>query len=259
MKMLSGLFSLFLVVSAAAGCGGAKVLKEPKPVERTAPLMIDANEDLTVALVWIIVRDGPGTWAKNADWDEYHLVIRNLSGRTVKIQEVDVTDSLGQALGPLADRELLVHGTKVTKNRYENADIEVKAGFGAMGLLATGTVVGVGAMFVAASVTSAGAFGMASTGAALGVGLIAVPTIAILAIRRGINNSRVHKMIEKRHTPLPLTIDTSADTRLTLFYPLMPGPQRIVIEYAIDGVPARLEIDTSDLLKHLHLPTESLL
>ena len=31
------------------------------------------------ALDWIIVRDGPGTWAKNVDWDEYLIRVHTKS------------------------------------------------------------------------------------------------------------------------------------------------------------------------------------
>ncbi len=254
MRTLSGILAVLLVVFAGAGCGGAKILKESKPVERTDPLMIHANDDLTVVLVWIIVRDGPGTWAKNADWDEYHLIARNRTGEPVAINSITLVDRLGHESRPSSERDTLVDGTKATKRRYEDQEIEVQAGFGVVGLLAAGTVVTAGALAIVGASVSAGPFGMAAVGAGIAVLAIAVPVVAILAIRRGYNNRRVQAAIEKRHTSLPTTLDAGADTRLALFYSLTPAPQRIIIDYTTGAGPARLELDTSELLRHLHLP-----
>lgn len=257
MKFLSGILVTFVAVFAASGCGGAKILKESKPVERTDPLMIHANDDLTVALVWIIVRDGPGTWAKNADWDEYHLIARNRTGEPLEINSVTLVDRLGHEARPSSEREALVDGTKATKRRYKDQEIEVQAGFGVVGLLATGTVVTAGALAIVGATASAGPFGLAAATTGMAVIVIAVPVVAILAIRRGYNNRRVQAAIEKRHTSLPTSIDAGGDARLALFYSLTPAPQRIIIDYTTNAGPARLELETSELLRHLHLPPES--
>ena len=67
--------SLTYVLSAfaVAGCGGTKVLKEPQPLQTTQPLAANSDQEVVATLDWVIVRDGPGTWARNADWDEYLL------------------------------------------------------------------------------------------------------------------------------------------------------------------------------------------
>jgi hypothetical protein len=51
-----------------SGCGGTKVLKEAQPIQTTRPLATASDQQVTAILDWVIVRDGPGTWAKNADW-----------------------------------------------------------------------------------------------------------------------------------------------------------------------------------------------
>ena len=66
-----------------SGCGGTKVLKEAQPIQTTQPLATVSDQQVTAILDWVIVRDGPGTWAKNADWDEYLLRIRNLSEQSI--------------------------------------------------------------------------------------------------------------------------------------------------------------------------------
>jgi hypothetical protein len=66
-NLLSFRTALFLsFVPFFAGCGGgSKVLKEPQALETSRPLVSAKNADLTVELDWIIVSNGPGSWAKN--------------------------------------------------------------------------------------------------------------------------------------------------------------------------------------------------
>ena len=55
------------------GCGGTKVLKESRPMQITQPLGLASDQQKKATLDWVIIRDEPGMWAKNADWDEYLL------------------------------------------------------------------------------------------------------------------------------------------------------------------------------------------
>jgi hypothetical protein len=80
-KVFALAVGLIIVLS---GCGGTKVLKEPEPLQLTNILASTANEQISATLDWVIVRDGPGTWAKNADWDEYLLTVTNLSELTFR-------------------------------------------------------------------------------------------------------------------------------------------------------------------------------
>ena len=59
LKLLST-FTLLLVLT---GCGGTKLLKDPEPLVVTQALATASNAQLSVALDWVIYRDGPGTWA----------------------------------------------------------------------------------------------------------------------------------------------------------------------------------------------------
>ena len=54
-------------------CGGTKVLKEPIPQPTDTVLASVQDERMHVDLQWVIVRDGPGTWSRPADW-EHHQV-----------------------------------------------------------------------------------------------------------------------------------------------------------------------------------------
>ncbi len=127
-----------LILSA---CSGAKVLKEAQPIQTTQPLATVSDQQVTAILDWVIVRDGPGTWAKNADWDEYLLRVSNLSDQLIQVTRVTVVDSLDTRIEPQPNRKQLVKGSKQTTRRYKGSGIKVKAGLGVGTMVVAGAAV----------------------------------------------------------------------------------------------------------------------
>ncbi|MDX1406214.1 MAG: hypothetical protein R3192_16875 [Woeseiaceae bacterium] len=232
------------------GCGGAKVLKEPEPIVTTQAVAVAADQQLSARLDWVIVRGGPGTWAKNADWDEYLISMQNLGGTPLTITSIRVFDSLGTPINPGTDRKKLVKGAKRAKKRYEDDDIKVKAGAGTGTLLASGAVVaGASAAVVASTImTTSSAGAVAATG-----GLILVPALAVGGVFRGVNNSKVNDMIESRQTLLPLELEARSEQKLNVFFPLTPSPRRVEVNYSDLHGEYTLIIDTQDALVGLHI------
>ncbi len=241
-----------------SGCGGTKVLKEAQPIQTTQPLATVSDQQVTVILDWVIVRDGPGTWAKNADWDEYLLRVSNLSDQPIQVTRVIVVDSLDTRVESQPKRKQLVKGSKQTARRYKDSGIKVKAGRGAGTMLVAGaavTAVGVG---VAASTVSIAAFGGASAGAgaagaAAGGLLLLGPVLAVGGIVRGVRNSAVNKEIEQRQTLLPLELSAGEELQLDVFFPLAPSPGMVELSYTDATGQHSLIIDTSTALNGLHI------
>ncbi len=258
MKKNSLLMTCALVI-VLTGCGGAKVLKKPEPLKTTQPLAVASDPRLATTLDWVIVRAGPGTWAKNADWDEYLLRFKNLSGSPIQITNVRVYDSLGTAIATHTDRKALVKGSKQTKRRYRDSDIKVKAGMGTATMLAAGTAVGV-VGYGLAGASAVGSFGApAAAGSGAGVAgavLLAAPIIAFIGIKRGVNNSKVNKEIIRRQTVLPLALPSSDEVSAKLFFPLSPSPTHVEVIYTDTEGEYRLVIDTQEALNGLHLVPE---
>jgi len=88
------------------------VLKEPEPLVVTGSLATASDQYLSATLDWVIFRDGPGTWAKNVDWDEYMIGVENLGGDSLQLTNITVVDSLGTPIEPRQSRKQLVKGTK---------------------------------------------------------------------------------------------------------------------------------------------------
>ena len=247
--ILSGL----IIASLLTGCGGSKILRKPVAVDTQATLVADSDSTISADLDWVIVRDGPGTWAKNADWDEYLIRVRNLSDNDITVQSIVVYDSLETKVSSSDSRKNLIRGTKATSRRYKDHDIDVKAGFGVIGLAAVGgaTYLTGGAVIAAswgAGATTISAVGVTAVGA-----VVAAPVLVVGGVFRGVNNAKVTNRIEDRHTLLPLNITAHTETALDIFFPLSPSPQRVEIHYADASGNHIMALDTSIALHGLHL------
>jgi hypothetical protein len=254
--------TLLLLSCLALGlsaCGGTKLVKQPAPPPvRDTPLASAADTRLDARLAFVIVRNGPGSWAKHADWDEYLLTVGNTGSVPVRIDSVTVTDAREHENTPLADRGALVAASKQVTRRYRDAGLTVEAGRGGAGLVAAGVGAGVlayGAATAAATTAALGAGGAAGGGAAAAAGgfVLAAPVLLGVGIARLVNNSKVDNRIEDRATTLPLTIAPGAAAALDLFYPLSPSPRRVVVVYHDGQAIHRLELDTTLALNGLHL------
>ena len=241
-----------LAAVALSGCGGSKVLRKPEPLAVTPLLAAASDQRLAATLDWVIVRDGPGAWAKNVDWDEYLIRIQNLSDEPIRVTNITVFDSLGIRIDIGRNRRQLVDGTKQTKRRYKDESLKVKAGVSAGLLMATG---GVSAAVAAAVGTSAvaGYSSVAAANSALVTGIIVAPALVIGGFIRGVNNSKVNRRIESRRTRLPVVLPEAQERSLDIFFPLAPSPQHIELTYVDSQGPHILVIDTQTALDGLHL------
>ncbi len=250
--------AMLATVLAGAGCGGTGLLKEPLPLSDDVSVAAAYNDDLVVTIDALIVRDGPGTWARNADWDEYRLTVHNLSEMPVRLDRILVIDGLDHAVDTAASRKALVRQSRNVVRRYRDAGLDVKAGAGTSTLVTSGTVVtamGLGTASAAGTgaLISGGTASVGGAAAAASGMLIVGPALAVGGIVRGVNNAKVNERIESGHTELPTRIPAAGNKRLRLFFPITPSPQRLVLGYRDgEGAAHHLVVDTSSTLAGLH-------
>jgi len=241
---------LCLSTCALAACGGAKLVRHPAAPPVTQALAAAQDERLEAAVDFVIVRNGAGAWAKNADWDEYLVRVRARGAGPLRITGAVLVDSLGVELVPGEDRARLVKASKKTVARYRHSGLKVKAGMGGAGLVATGVGAGLGAGGIAAS----GA-GMLAGPAGAAAFLLVAPGFGVAGIVRAVNNSKVNGEIGRRHTVLPASAAPGQSLALDLFFPLAPSPDRLEIRYEDGQGEHRLAIDLRQPLAGLHLGT----
>jgi hypothetical protein len=237
------------------GCGGTKILRKPLPLNLETPITSQSDDAITVSLDGVIFRDGPGTWAKNVDWDEYLISVTNNTDEDVILDDLVVVDSMGTELHTNSDRKELVKASKETVTRYKNIGLEVKAGLRPGQILGRGAASGGGvaltAGVVGASVGGWGGLGICLGGAAIAV--VAVPAFIIYSLVRMDNNDEVAKEILVRQTRLPIPLSAGTRHKLDMFFPLAPSPQLVKITYTRGDEQRILSLDTSELLTGLHV------
>jgi hypothetical protein len=236
---------------ALGGCAGTRKLDHPLPVQDTGAVAYAEDERIAATLDAVIVRDAPGSWVKNADWDEYLLRVRATSREPVEITGIVVIDSLGTTLTPQGSRSALVEASERTAKRYEDSGIEIQAGVGAGTLLgASAVVAGAG---LATGYAAVAAYSAAAATAAVGL-LVVAPALAVAGAVRGVQNHDIDEEIKRRRTPLPLSLAAGEERRLGKFFPLAPAPQRVDVTYLDASGEHVLAIDTKAALAGLHLP-----
>lgn len=233
----------------SAGCGGSKVLKEPVAFTPAGPLAVGTQPRLEARLEWVIVRDGPGTWAKNADWDEYLMSLHSRGDGVITITSARIVDSLGTEIPADDSRKRLVKASRETTKRYKSEGVKVKAGLSGITLVAAGTAATVTAVGAAPAVILASSSVAAGVAGALLVG----PALAVGGVVKGVNNGKVAKQIEARHTDLPLEIGPGESRGLDLFFALAPSPRRIELTYTDADGEHVLVVDTQEALAGLHI------
>ncbi len=208
-----------------------------------------------MTLDWVIVRGGPGTWAKNADWDEYLIRVRNRGDEYPTDYKYRRNGLPGYRHRPSESRKQLVKGTKAAGRRYKGAGLNAKAGAGAGTLMVAGAVTGAAAISVGSAIALVGRTELIA-GAALG-GLVLAPALAVGGIFRGVNNSKVGNQIESRQTRLPIVLQKDEDKGLDFFVPMTPSPQQIEMTYVDSRGDHILVVDTRAALEGLHLVSAS--
>ncbi len=247
MKKLLFPVGVVLLLVSVSGCGGSKVLKEPEPLVVTESLAVASDARLSVNLDWVIVRDGPGTWARNAFWDEYLLRIRNESDQPIKLTELVIVDSLNTRIAVQHGRKQLVAGSKQSARRYKKSGIKVVASSGRVtsdAAILTGMGAGVGGVLGA---------GYGAGAAAIAGAVVLAPVFAVGGIVRGVNHSAVNAQIEERQTTLPLDVSVGHELALDVFFPLAPSPQTVELAYKDATGEYVIVIHTSTVLNGLHI------
>ena len=245
----------FLLLSS---CGGSKLIKNSVPIEFTTPLEQVGDRQVTATLQWVIVRDGPGSWAKYANWDEYLLSVNNQTGEEIQITGAHIVDSMGFQHSSDSNRRRLVKASRDTIKRYKEIDIGINAGYGGGAAL---VAAGVGAGYLASAalnvaVEAALLSGSTATGTmvvAVSAAFVVAPILIVGGIAQGVNNHKVTAEIVARHTALPVTVAANETLSLDLFFPLAPSPQRIDIVYSGPFGERAISLDTTEVLNGLHV------
>lgn len=217
--------------------GGAAMLETPPPA---AEVMLHS----------VIVYQGPGSWKREAYWDEYVLSLTNRGEAPLVITAASLSDGKSEPLAPGANPWAL---EKLSKKWWESNAARQAGTYLALG---AGAATGVGVMYVA--VLSSGIFAPLTGGAAVAVGVGAATAVALPIVAGGtvfMNIHRKHQVeaeFTRRRLVLPLTLAPGQTAQGSLFFRLTPSPQRLALQGRVGSESRDVVIDLAPLAG-LHL------
>lgn len=244
------LAALFLC-GCAGGIGGGTRFVEP--VDRAAlpesPKRSSTDSPLKVTVKAIILTNGPGSWIKDAAWDEYTLAFENGEKAPVVIEEMSVIDPRGVYV-PHEYRvgELQVRA-KALETEYKDAGLETAK--------QVGSDLGTGAAAGATGMASMGLLGAAGLALAP-VALIAAPALMYFKHNQGEKDrAQIENEFARRALKTPAAIDTHALLTTSLFVPKTPPPKSLVVRYRVENqtTSKTAKVDLSGILMIAPPPT----
>ena len=236
---------------ALLGCGGPRINSKPQQLHDRGPMIAVANQHIKLTLQNILIKNSPGSWAKDANWDEYIFSLTKLDSiDTVTLQAVYIEDIMGDRHLYQNTRKDLNQSTKVLKKKYKKAGYKVRFGAGSTHASAVGISFALGSGVTAGAVTATGSIGTL-TSAGVGVA-VAVPALVISGITKIVYNTRVNNRIQERQTLPPIVITTDGH-EVDLMFPATPLPQKLVVSYLYQELLHELEIDLTQVTTGLHI------
>jgi hypothetical protein len=201
----------------------------------------------------VIVYKGPGSWKKEAYWDEYVVTVTNRGSRPLVLADAMLHTNIGEPTHPGTNPWAL---EKLGKTWWEtNAGRQT----GTYLLMGAGTAAGAG--IATAAILSGGLFAPLTGGAAVaaGVGAAAFVTLPVYAVGTvAMNYRRKHQVQDeftRRRLVLPLTIAPGETAQGSLFFRITPSPRELVLHCRTDEAAHDVSVSLTALRGlHLRLP-----
>lgn len=236
-----------------SGCVSSKYKLAAKPAAGTAPpptLELQAAGDTGRATLHaVIVYHGPGSWKKDAYWDEYVLTVSNPGPTPLTLDRAVLTDRPGVGTLP-GDNPWPIERTSRERLKVaKHTGRQIALGAGA-------TAAWVGSVALIASnltlwggVTNATAVGVGT------VGFIGIPLVALgSGVRTLVARHTIRQEFDRRQLALPQVLAPGAARTGSLFFPITPAPARLLLRLKDEaGLTHDLTFDLTPL-SGLHLP-----
>lgn len=231
------------------GCVSTKYKMAPKNTPPPIALnLATVQPPVATALHTVIVYKGPGSWKKEAYWDEYVVSITNQGPAPLTVGSATLVDALGTGQTCGSNPWELEKLSRENLQKFEHYSRKIIIGAGlTVGWVASGGVV------VAA--TWAGDAALATVASAV---VVALPVWALgTGVRFLVARSSVTDEFNRRRIATPLELKPGETKHGSLFFPISPGPQRLVLSCRTNDVTQLVTLDLTPLagLHFLKQPT----
>jgi hypothetical protein len=250
---MAGVVTLLLGI-ALTGCVTSKKYKMAKKEGAVPPKALNwsaSSISADVTLQSLIVFKGPGSWKREARWDEYVVTFSNHGAHPLRIGPVELIDVLGQPQSPGTDPWKLEKLSYTNWDKYGKTGLKLLAGAGAVTLYAGAVVASTMGGLMAPTAAAGGGMALLNI-----IPVVAIVDITAVAIMNSQNKKKVVAEFNGRRLPLPLTIAAGETASGSLFFPMTPAPQRLVVKGADGELQFELSLELKPLAA-LHLKPAS--
>jgi hypothetical protein len=193
----------------------------------------------------VIVYKGSGSWKQKAYWDEYIITITNRGELPLAIESatfVDFQDKHNTAGSDPWELE------KQSKTWWQNIKSTEAARLAKLG---AGYVASVGVLMVGYELSSLGIAAVVATG------FIALPVYTVMSVVANISGRhKIKEEFNRRRLALPAIVPAGQVVQRSLFFPITPGPKRLILQCQVGEEARDVEFDLSPLAG-LHLLEET--
>lgn len=237
------------MLSTQAGCVATKykLAKKNTPPVQLLNVAFPPSAPLQPTFTSLISYGGPGSWKREALWDEYVVTLRNSGERPVTVDSAVLTDSAGTLIVAGSEPWALEKQSKLLEKQYKDRG-EAFVRTAGPGVL----IVGTGAAIASATAT-AGIVSSAAVGAALAVVALPVYYVTVLSINHH-NKKAVMAEFSRRRLRLPLTLAAGETRTGSVFYPMVRAPHSLELSWSSESASGQAELPL-DFLHGLHVPT----
>jgi hypothetical protein len=237
------------VLCNQSGCVASKykLAKKNTPPVELLSVPFPPSGPLQAKLAALITYGGPGSWKREALWDEYILTLQNSSERPVTIDSTTMTNSDGLVVTAGVDPWALEKQSKILEEQYRSSGLAFARTAGA-GVL----IVGAGAAAAAATTTSVYVSAAAAGAVVATVVVLPVYYLSVWGINHH-NKKAVMTEYTRRRLPLPLTLAPGETQTGGMFYPMVRDPRSLELHWSIENADGQATL-LLDFLHGLHVP-----
>lgn len=217
----------FATLCVLTGCVSPKYRLAAKDTPPARALNVRFPEaPLEANLVSVITDGSPGSWKREAFWDEYVATLHNGGDQPLQVASVTLVDSAGTARSPGDDPWALERESKTLERKYRDSGM-------AFARIAGPRVLAAAAEPVVIASAGIGAAGAAAAATATAVAL-PVYAVTIWGINRH-NESAIKTEFYRRRLSLPLSLAPGETRTGSLFFPMVPNPRSMDLTWSTEA------------------------
>jgi len=214
---------LAVAVCLVTACVSPKYKRADKSTPPVQPLNVKFPSSTLDTSLYAEISDGsPGSWKRDAFWDEYVVIMHNEGDQVLNIVSATLTDYAGAVRPAGTDPWALERESKTLEKRYRDAGVAFAR------VAAPRVIVGAAEPGVVASA------GIGTTGAAAAATAtaVALPVYGVTVFGINMHNKAAIKQeFNRRRVPLPLTLGPGETRSGSFFLPMVPNPQALTVRW----------------------------